>query len=69
MRKNDTEYLSSIPGMKEKIIAGMNTPLEECVAEEKTNSNCLEKCFEGYQGNAKCKELNWGPEVGKEVVK
>lgn len=27
----ETLYLSSIPGMKEKIIAGMNTALEECV--------------------------------------
>lgn len=31
---NYTEYLSSIPGVKEKIITGMNTPLEECVADE-----------------------------------
>lgn len=37
---NDTEYLSSIPGMKEKIIAGINTPLEECVvdAEQSTDA-------------------------------
>lgn len=27
----ETIYLSSIPGMKEKIIEGMKTPLEECV--------------------------------------
>jgi antitoxin YefM len=27
----ETLYLSSIPGMKDKIIKGLNTPLEECV--------------------------------------
>lgn len=27
----ETIYLSSIPGMKEKIIKGLNTPLDECV--------------------------------------
>jgi virulence-associated protein VagC len=27
---NDTDYLSAIPGMVEKIIAGRNTPLSEC---------------------------------------
>ncbi len=27
----ETIYLSSIPGMKEKLIEGMNTPLDECV--------------------------------------
>ena len=27
----ETLYLSSIPGMREKIINGINTPLEECV--------------------------------------
>jgi PHD/YefM family antitoxin component YafN of YafNO toxin-antitoxin module len=26
----ETLYLMSIPGMKESIIEGMNTPLEEC---------------------------------------
>ena len=31
MYDNDTEYLSSIPGMTEKIKEGMNTPLSECV--------------------------------------
>jgi hypothetical protein len=30
--ENDTEYLNSIPGMAESIIAGMNEPLSECVA-------------------------------------
>ena len=28
---NDTDYLASIPGMDEKIKAGLNTPLSECV--------------------------------------
>jgi len=32
MYDDDTEYLSSMPGVKEKIIAGMNTPLSECVS-------------------------------------
>ena len=31
--KNDTEYLSSIPGMTEKIIDAANTPLEKCDTE------------------------------------
>jgi len=29
----ETLYLNSIPGMREKIIEGMNTPLEECISE------------------------------------
>ena len=29
----ETLYLSSIPNMKEKIIDGMNTPLNECMPE------------------------------------
>ena len=32
---DDTTYLEAIPGMKESIIEGMNTPLEECVPLEK----------------------------------
>jgi PHD/YefM family antitoxin component YafN of YafNO toxin-antitoxin module len=27
---NDTDYLNAIPGMAEKLIEGMNTPLSEC---------------------------------------
>ncbi len=27
---NETLYLLSIPGMREKLIDGMNTPLDEC---------------------------------------
>jgi len=27
----ETLYLNSIPGMREKIIKGLNTPLDECV--------------------------------------
>lgn len=27
----ETLYLTSIPGMKEKILTGMRAPLEECV--------------------------------------
>jgi len=31
MYDNDTDYLNSIPGMADKIIAGMSTPLSDCV--------------------------------------
>ena len=31
MYDNDTDYLNSVPGMADKIKAGMNTPLSECV--------------------------------------
>lgn len=30
----ETLYLSSIPNIKEKIIDGMNTPLNECIPED-----------------------------------
>ena len=30
----ETLYLSSIPGMKEKLTAGMNTPLDETILED-----------------------------------
>lgn len=30
----ETVYLNSIPGMKEKLVEGLNTPLEETVPEE-----------------------------------
>lgn len=30
----ETLYLTSIPTMKEKIIDGINTPLEDCVSQE-----------------------------------
>lgn len=30
----ETVYLSSIPGLKEDIIEGLNTPLEECLRED-----------------------------------
>lgn len=33
----ETLYLSSIPGMKEKIVEGLNTPLEDCIAEDKVS--------------------------------
>ena len=32
MYDNDTDYITSIPGMTEKIKAGMDTPLSECVS-------------------------------------
>lgn len=31
----ETLYLSSIPGMKEEIIEGLNTPISECVPADK----------------------------------
>ena len=31
----ETVYLTSIPGMKEKLIEGLNTPPEECIPEDK----------------------------------
>ena len=31
----ETLYLASIPGMQEKIIDGLNTPIEACVPEDK----------------------------------
>ena len=33
----ETLYLSSTPGVKEKIIEGMNTPIEECIPENEVN--------------------------------
>ena len=30
----ETLYLSSIPGMKEKIVEGLNTSLEDCIPED-----------------------------------
>lgn len=30
----ETMYLCSIPGMREKIVKGINTPLDECVEDE-----------------------------------
>ena len=29
---DDTDYLTSVPGMADKIKSGMNTPLSECVS-------------------------------------
>ena len=31
----ETLYLSSIPHLKEEIIKGMHTPLDECISEDK----------------------------------
>jgi prevent-host-death family protein len=31
----ETLYLSNIPGMKEKIIKGLNTPFDECVEDNR----------------------------------
>ena len=33
----ETLYLISIPGMEEKIIEGLNTPIEECIKEDEVN--------------------------------
>ncbi|MCD7777642.1 MAG: type II toxin-antitoxin system Phd/YefM family antitoxin [Clostridiales bacterium] len=29
----ETIYLCSVPGMEQKIVDGMNTPIEECISE------------------------------------
>lgn len=34
----ETLYLNSIPGMAESIIAGSNTPLEDCIAEDEVGN-------------------------------
>ena len=34
----ETLYLNSIPGMKEKLVEGLNTPLEETIPEEEVIS-------------------------------
>jgi len=31
MAENESDYLNSIPGMADKIINGMNTPISDCV--------------------------------------
>ena len=33
----ETLYLSSIPGMKEKIVEGLNTSLEDCILEDQVD--------------------------------
>lgn len=33
----ETLYLNSIPGMREKIIDGMNTPIEDCIPENEVD--------------------------------
>ena len=33
----ETLYLTSVPGMKEKLVSGLNTPLEDTVAEEEVD--------------------------------
>lgn len=33
IKMTETEYLLSIPKMEEKIIEGLNTPIEECIKE------------------------------------
>lgn len=30
----ETVYLMSIPGMKEKLVEGKNTPIEKCISED-----------------------------------
>ena len=38
----ETLYLSSSPIMKEKIIDGLHTPLDECVPEEEVKWYCIQ---------------------------
>lgn len=33
----ETLYISSVPGLKEDIIKGLNEPLEDCIAEEEVD--------------------------------
>lgn len=35
--EDETLYLLSIPGMKEKIIDGLKTPIEECAPEDEVD--------------------------------
>ena len=39
--EDETLYLSSIPGMKEKLIDGLKTPIEECVSEEEVQKDWM----------------------------
>lgn len=34
----ETLYLSSIPGMKEKIVEGLNNSLEDCIPEDQVDA-------------------------------
>ena len=34
----ETLYLLSIPGMKEKIVEGLNTSLEDCIPEDQVDA-------------------------------
>ena len=36
----ETLYLSSIPGMKEKIVEGLKTPIEDCIPEDQVEWEC-----------------------------
>lgn len=42
----ETLYLTSIPGMKEKLIEGMNTPLDECVPESEVQLDVHDRLHE-----------------------
>lgn len=35
----ETLYLLSIPGMKEKIVEGLNTSLEDCIPEDQVDAS------------------------------
>lgn len=35
--EDETLYLLSVPGMKEKLIDGLKTPIEECVSEDEVD--------------------------------
>lgn len=37
--EDETLYLSSVPGMKEKLIDGLKTPIEECVSEDEVQKD------------------------------
>ena len=39
----ETSYLNSIPGMVESILAGGQTPIEECLSEEEFDAACADE--------------------------
>ena len=41
----ETLYLYSIPEQREKIIEGLNTPIEECVAEMRWNGSVQDSLY------------------------
>ena len=62
----ETLYLTSIPGMKEKLIAGMKTPLSKCFSEKEVES-LFEQNFQKKQNEEHLAMIDRGveqPEAG-----